>query len=254
MCPSLHSGGRRTSTSWSSGSSESRARSSSTAICSVFPSGRPASSQARMPPARYPATFSRPTRARRVRVSPTCSSSSATSTIGLPRRKERARPGGELARTGRCGASPGRARRRTRRTRAYRERRRPPSGAPQRRPARAAGGAGELLERPRALAVERRVARKVRRRLGQVRRHELDELLARHRPQRIVELPLLADRRARLARDVAPAERAGAVRGIDLHRVRQLQELLGGASRRACPRARPGSRARRGGPAARRRR
>ena len=47
-----------------------------------------------------------------------------------------------------------------------------------------------------------------------------------HRPQRVVELALLSDRRARLARDVAAAERPGAVRRIDRGRVGERQELL----------------------------
>ena len=228
-----------------------RSRSSSTVICSVRARGRPAWSHARIPPARYPATFSRPTRASRVRVSPTRSSSSATSTIGL-RRHQRARPGGELAGL------------------ADLERARDVPGAVLGRRARVEDDGsrllqpGELLGRKRGrrrklvegsgpFAIQRRVAREVGRRLRQIRRDETDELLARHGAQRPVKPALLADGRARLAGNIAAAERPGAVRGNDLHLVGQLEQLL--VERVVTGRPGPrGSRGRREGPAGRRRR
>ncbi len=87
------------------------------------------------------------------------------------------------------------------------------------------GGARQLGERRGAGAVDLRVALEVGGPLGQVCGHQADELLSGHRLERVVEAALLAHGRGGLLRDVAPAHRACAVRGVDLHLVRELQEL-----------------------------
>ena len=112
----------------------------------------------------------------------------------------------------------------------------------------------QLGEAPGALAVDLHVAREVRRRLGQVRRHHLDELLAGHRLERVVEPALLADRRA-TSRWRCCGRTASRRRARD--RPRRSPAASGasrGASRRACRPAPPRSSSRRGGRAGRRRR
>ena len=86
-------------------------------------------------------------------------------------------------------------------------------------------GVLDFGERRRALAVDCRVGGKVRGGFRKVSRHHPDELVLRHRRERVVEAALLADGRRSLLRDVAPAHRACAVRGPDLDRVVELQKF-----------------------------
>jgi len=83
-----------------------------------------------------------------------------------------------------------------------------------------------LIERRPLTAVQYGVVGEVRRCVGLIRRYQLDEAFLRHRLQRIIETPLIADRGYRLLRDRFAAQRAGAMRGVDLCRVGQLQQLF----------------------------
>ena len=73
-----------------------------------------------------------------------------------------------------------------------------------------------------ALSVELEVRRPCRLALGD----DGDERVLAHRLQRVVRSPLLADRRAGLARQLLAARGAGAVRGEDAGRVGQRQQLV----------------------------
>ena len=68
-----------------------------------------------------------------------------------------------------------------------------------------------LVEELAGLAIEVRVEREVQRRRGLALQHGIDELVLGHRRECVVRLPLLADRRLRLGRDVLAARRARAM-------------------------------------------
>jgi len=83
-----------------------------------------------------------------------------------------------------------------------------------------------LIERRPLTAVQHGVVGEVRRCVGLIRRYQLDEAFLRHRLQRVIEPPLIADCGHRLFRHRLAAERAGTVRGVDACRVGQLQQLV----------------------------
>src|SRR5258707_8513031 len=67
---------------------------------------------------------------------------------------------------------------------------------------------------------------KVSGRFGQVSRHQPDEIVFGHWLQRVVELALLAYGRRSFRGKISSAHRAGAVRGINLHCVIQLEKFF----------------------------
>ena len=72
-----------------------------------------------------------------------------------------------------------------------------------------------LGERLPLAAVEHRVVREIRRRIGLIGCHQLDEGFLGEWLKRVVRPALFADRRDRLLRERLPAQRAGAVRRVD---------------------------------------
>src|SRR6202050_2638108 len=82
-----------------------------------------------------------------------------------------------------------------------------------------------VLECGTLARVENGVVREIGRSVRLIRAHDLNELFARHGPQRIVVATLLAQRRDRLRRNVFAAQRTGAVRWIYKRRIRQRQQL-----------------------------
>jgi len=83
-----------------------------------------------------------------------------------------------------------------------------------------------LIEGRPLSAVQHGVIGEVRRRVGLIRGHELDEAFLRHRLESVIETPLIADCGHGLFRDGLAAQRPCAMCGIDLCRVRQLQQLF----------------------------
>jgi len=83
-----------------------------------------------------------------------------------------------------------------------------------------------LIQRRPHTAVQHGVVGEVRRRIRLIRGHELDEALLRHRLERVIHTPLIPDGRYRFLRDCLAAQRPGAMRGINLCRVRQRQQLF----------------------------
>ena len=84
----------------------------------------------------------------------------------------------------------------------------------------------ERTERFGAFQVQADVVGEISGTIGQVGGHLPDEffsVLDLHRP---VQFPLLADERERRVGNGAPAERAGAVRGINFHLIRQSENLV----------------------------
>jgi len=83
-----------------------------------------------------------------------------------------------------------------------------------------------LIEGRPLSAVQHGVIGEVRRRVGLIRGHELDEAFLRHRLESVIETPLIADCGHRFLRDGLAAQRPGAMCGINLCRVRQRQQLF----------------------------
>jgi len=83
-----------------------------------------------------------------------------------------------------------------------------------------------LIERRPLAAVQHRIVREVRGRIGLVRGDKFDEALLRHRLQRVIEHSLLADGGGGFLRDGFTAQRSGAVRRIHLRRIGKLQQLV----------------------------
>ena len=129
------------------------------------------------------------------------------------------------------------ARRRSRPVRGRRAARRPRRGSRRTSSMSSGGGACVVEQRAHlavALHVELEVVRPGRLALGDGG----DELVLAHRLQRVVRPPLLADRGARLGRELLAARRAGAVRGEDACRVGEARAACRAASGRAAAPAR----------------
>ena len=84
---------------------------------------------------------------------------------------------------------------------------------------------GKIGERRGAGAIELGVLREISGTLGKFAGEQVHEFFARFRLEREVGDALLADGGTALGTHLAAAQRAGAVRGIDLHRVGQGEEL-----------------------------
>ena len=82
-----------------------------------------------------------------------------------------------------------------------------------------------LVQRRPFLAVQHRVVGEVRRRIGLIGGHEIDERLPRHWLQRVIRAALLANRGYRLLAQRLVAQRAGTVSRVDGGAVRKRQQL-----------------------------
>jgi len=83
-----------------------------------------------------------------------------------------------------------------------------------------------LLERRPLTAIQYGVIGEICGRIGLIGGDQFDEAFPRHWLQRVIDAPLIADRGHRFLRDRFAAQRPGAMRGIHLGRVRQLQQLF----------------------------
>ncbi len=82
-----------------------------------------------------------------------------------------------------------------------------------------------LIKRRPLAAIQHGIVCEVRWRLRLVGGDEIDECALRHRPQRVIHAPLVANRRHGFLRDRLAAQRAGTVRRIYQRGVRQGQQL-----------------------------
>src|ERR1019366_5005104 len=85
---------------------------------------------------------------------------------------------------------------------------------------------GKLRKRRRPGAVDLRVLQEIFRTRGKVAGQLADEFVPGGNLQRVVGEALGTDGGKALGAHVAPAERSGAVGGIDEHAIRQLQDFL----------------------------